>query len=733
MLKSLFILLLAIPLIAEELTLEKIHSDSGLSGQSLWSPKFSPNGRFVTYLQSRPDNARHYDLWSYDIITGHRTRLVNSDDLFEGEEVLSDEEKARRERMRINATGLVSYQWAKDNSGILFPLAGDLFYFELLTRKSKQITNTEEFELDAKLSPDGTMVAFVREQDLFVIELDTGEETAITSGGLGPVKYGMAEFVAQEEMNRHTGYWWGPESKYIAFTRVDESQVNIIRRNEIYQDRIDIIEQRYPKTGQANAMVKLVVADLAKGTVNWISLGHDTDSYLPRVQWTPSSEKLTYQWQNRNQGSLDLYEVDHQSDQSKVLVSERSLTWINLHNDLHFLADDGGIIWTSERTGFNHIYHVKGGKLNSLTSGDWPVGEVVSVDEKNGWIYFTGWIESPLENHLYQIPIQGGPPKKISKRPGWHKITFSKDSSHYFDSYSNDKQPTQVSLHRADGTLIDYLLPNKLNDRHPLTPFLDDWIDPVFGTLKTEDGVDLHYKLFKPKGEVPEGGFPAIVYVYGGPGSQQVRKSWSRRHLWTQYLLKKGYAFFVLDNRGSANRGKAFEDHIYKQLGDIELKDQLIGAKWLKKQDWIDGSRVGIHGHSYGGYMTLMAMFKAGDVYACGISGAPVTDFRLYDTHYTERFLSTPQKNPKGYDATSVLTYSEGLKGDLLLYHGMADDNVLFTNATMLVSKLQKEGKLFEFMAYPGAKHGISGPQRQLHLFRTMEDFFDRKIGSRWK
>ena len=440
---------------------------------------------------------------------------------------------------------------------------------------------------------------------------------------------------------------------------------------------------------------------------------------------------LSFQWQSRNQGSLDLYEVSHKRNSSKILIEERSLTWINLHDDLHFLKKDQSFIWTSERSGFNHIYHVRDEKLTQLTKGDWPVSEVVSVDEKNGWIYFTGWIESPLEKHLYRIPLSGGPPKQISKRPGWHNITFSKDNSHYLDSYSNDKQPTQVSLHRADGTLLDYLLENKLDDKHPLAPFLDDWIDPVYGSLKAEDGTDLHYKVYKPNTPMPESGYPAVFYVYGGPISQRVRRSWTRRNLWAQYLLQKGYAFFILDNRGTANRGKDFENLIYKRLGDIELKDQLVGANWLKEQDWVDGSRLGIHGHSYGGYLTLMAMFRADDVFSCGVAGASVTDFRFYNTHYTERYLSTPQDNPKGYAASSVLNYTDGLKGDLLLYHGMADDNVLFKNTTMLMSKLQQEGKLFELSAYPGAKHGISGSKNQLHLFRTIEDFFDRKIGSR--
>ena len=721
---------------AEKLTLEAIYTSPSLSGPSLRSPEFSPDNKLVTYLQNRQDDKKRFDLWAYDLETKKHDLLVNSDDLLEGEEILSDEEKARRERMRISASGIISYQWDHLGKSLLFPLGGDIFHYTLASKESRQLTKTDAFELDAKFSPDSKQVSFVRDQNLVILDLVSGKETTLTTDGKGPIKNAKAEFVAQEEMDRHTGYWWSPDSTSIAYIQFDESPVTEVQRNEIYADRIKIVNQRYPYTGENNVTVKLGIVTLADQKTNWLDLGKETDIYLPRVQWGVTSNQLTYQWQSRDQQQLELRSFNRNTGKTKVLVKEESKTWINLHEDLHFLKD-GSLVWTSERSGFKHIYHVKHGKTKALTNGEWQVHQIESIDEEKGYLYFSGWITTPVERHLYRIPLDGSATTdakniiRVTKESGWHNITFSSDSSHYFDHYSNVKQPTQISLHQADGTHLEFLLENKLDAKHPLRPYLKDWIRPAFGTLPSRDNTPLHYRYYRPRTEMPKDGYPVIVYLYGGPnGGQQVRNAWSTHHLWAQYLLGKGYAVFTLDNRGSPNRGKQFEDVIYKKLAQNELYDQLAGVNWLKQQRWTDNKRFGIHGHSYGGYMTLMAMFRLGNTFAAGASGAPVTDFRLYDTHYTERYLSTPQKNEKGYEESSVFPYTSGLQGDLLIMHGMADDNVLFKNTTKLVRQLQDEGKLFEFMAYPGEKHSISDERARLHMMKTMADFFDRKIGT---
>lgn len=719
----------------EKLTLEKIYKGAGLSGPSLKSPQFSPDNKIITYLQSRDDDQKRYDLWSYHLQSQERFRLVNSDNLLEGVEILSDEEKARRERMRIDASGIISYQWDDEGKALLFPLGGDLFTYDLEEKKAKQLTNTEAFELDAKFSPDGKKVSFIREQNIVLLDLASGQESQLTSDGVGTITNGMAEFVAQEEMGRFTGYWWSPDGSKIAFIQYDESTVTEVKRDEIYADRIEIVTQRYPYTGEKNVSLKLGVLTLGSEKPLWLDLGKETDFYLPRVQWGSDSSLLTYQWQSRNQQQLELRGVNPETGKTKVLAKEESKTWINLHDDLHFLKD-GSFLWASERSGFKHLYHVKGKKVTPVTQGEWQVDELESIDEENGFIYFSGWVESPLERHLYRVSLNGDSIEdpelieKISKKHGWHHITFSESGEHYFDSYSSVRQPAQVSLHQADGELVEYLLENKVEEGHPLYPYLEDWIGPAFGSQRARDKSRLYYRYYLPKTEMPEGGFPVIVYLYGGPHvGQQVRNAWSRNNLWQQYLLSKGYALFTLDNRGGPNRGKKFEDAIYKELAQNELQDQLKGINWFKQQSFTNSKRFGIHGHSYGGYLTLMSMFRLGNTYTCGVAGSPVTDFRLYDTHYTERYLSTPQDNEKGYESSSVLPYTSGLQGDLLIMHGMADDNVLFKNTTKLVRKLQDEGKLFEFMAYPGEKHGISDENAHLHMMKTISDFFDRKLG----
>ncbi|WP_406667139.1 S9 family peptidase [Gallaecimonas sp. GXIMD1310] len=727
-------LLAAAPLTAQDLTIERIFSDPDLAGAELREPAFSPQGELVTFLKGRSDDANHLDLWAYNVQSGQLRRLVNADDLHQGSENLSDEEKARRERQRLFASGIVEYHWSHNGKALLFPLAGDLYYYDLTTHKARQLTQTDAFELDAKFSPDDKKIAFIRDQNIIVLDLATGKEQALTRDGHGPIKNGMAEFVAQEEMDRLTGYWWAPDSQKIAFLQVDESPVPEVVRNEIYADRIEFIKQRYPAAGEHNVSLKLGVINLPDAKVQWLDTGSDKDFYIPRVNWSHNSNLLTYQWQSRDQHRLELRAVELDIQKTTVLVTEQANTWVNLNEDLRFLKADNSVIWASERTGFKHLYHLLNGKLLPLTKGNWQVNKLEKVDESSGWVYFTGWLSDPKERQLYRTRLDGSTataPQQISLQPGWHSITFSEDASHYLDLYSNFNQPPQVSLHQAGGSLKGFLVENRQDENSALAPYRTSWVEPEYGTLTAEDGKALYYRVFKPTTPMPEGGYPAIIRVYGGPTAQLVVNAWSNSNLWTEYMVSRGYVVFQLDNRGSENRGKAFEDVIYQHLGDLELKDQVVGANWLKQQNYIDGRHIGIYGHSYGGYMALMAMFKASDTFAAGVAGAPVTDWHLYDTHYTERYLNTPQANPKGYQASSVFPYSKEFKGELLIYHGMADDNVLFTNTTRLIKQLQDQGKLFEFMAYPGAKHSLYGKATRIHQYKTITRFFDRSIGQR--
>ncbi len=715
----------------EQLTIERIYSSPSLHGQTPKSLKFSPDGSRVTYLQGKSDDLYRYDLWEYNIASKENRLLVDSQSLFSGTENLSDEEKARRERQRIYGFGIMEYQFSRDGSALLFPLNGDIYYYHLATKKAKRLTETKAFETDVKFSPRGNFVSYIREQNIYVLNIESGDERQLTKDGGGAIKNGMSEFVAQEEMARMTGYWWAPDEKHIAFLRVDETPVQTVVRNEIYAEKIDLIEQRYPATGTNNVHIKLAVTDVKGKRKRFVDIGDNKDIYIPRVKWLKDSKKLSYQIQSRDQKTLTLHTYELKNRREKSLLTEKSDHWINLHKDLTFLSDNKTFIWASERDGFKHLYHytLKGELIAQLTKGEWVVDALSHVDEKSGWVYFTGRADTPLERHLYKVPLSGKSPEhvqRITERNGFHSINFSATSENYIDSFSNTNTPKQVSLHLANGEHVTWLAENAVEPEHPIAPYYDELVMPEFGSLKSEDGqANLYYKLYKPKNMQPGKKYPVIVRVYGGPHAQRVTNSWQGADM-TQYMLQQGYIVYQLDNRGSNYRGTAFEFPIYETLGQIEVADQITGVKFLHTLPYVDKERIGIFGHSYGGYMALMTMFKAGDYFKAGVSGAPVTDWLLYDTHYTERYLNHPKVNAAGYEQSSVFPYIAGLSGPLMVYHGMADDNVLFTNTTKLIKALQDEGKLFELMTYPGSKHSMRGEKVKVHLNKTIMDFFNR-------
>ncbi|PCJ48311.1 MAG: S9 family peptidase [Gammaproteobacteria bacterium] len=728
LLSCLLIFAYATSINAKKLTVERMFSSPSLTGASVRGLKISPDGSRVTFLKGKDTDYERMDLWEYNIASGKTRLLFDSDDLHSGKEVLSDEEKARRERMRLSGTGIVSYQWSSDGKALLFPLGGDIYYYKVGNKKARKIINTPEFETDSKFSPKGNFISFIRDQNLFILQIETGNETQLTQDGKGPIKNGMAEFVAQEEMDRMTGYWWSDDESKIAFTRVDESPVEEVTRTEIYAEEVKSVTQRYPFAGKANVEIALGVIGIDSKIVRWVDLGKNKDHYLPRVKWTKNNSKLSYQWQSRDQKHLVLNEFDWQSQNNKTLLEEKSKTWLNLHSDLRFLKD-GKMIWASEKDGYKHLYlHQADGKLiKQLTSGKWVVNSIVNIDEDIGVIYFTGRKETPLERHLYSVSMKTGKLNKITKRSGFHTITFSKDSKSYIDRYSSITTPPQVSLHDVAGNHLTWLSENKIDKAHPLFDYIGDFIEPELATFQTEDKTTLYYRLYKPADFDPKKKYPALVYLYSGPRAQMVTNSWQR--YFVQYMAQQGYAVFTVDNRGSNYRGKKFEDHLYRAMGDIEVKDQVNGVKFLHSLSWIDRDKIGVHGHSYGGYVTLMAMFKSPEYFKAGVSGAPVTDWALYDTHYTERYMGTPENDSKAYEDSSVFPYATQLVGPLLIYHGMADDNVLFKNSTKLYKVLQDNNIQFMTMDYPGKKHSIRGKKTQMHRLNMIRGFFDLHFG----
>ena len=715
------------------LSIERIFSSPGLDGTAPRSPSISPDGQRVTFLRGKQDDFERLDLWEYHIASGETRMLVNSDDLHQGDEKLSDEERARRERMRLSGTGIVSYTWSNDGKALLFPLAGDAFYYRLGNGNTepsiKRLLETDAFETDLKLSPKGNFISFVREQNLYILNIESGKETAITQQGGGEIKYAMAEFVAQEEMSRLTGYWWSSDEQQIAFTRVDESPVEVITRSEIYADSITTIKQKYPLAGTNNVLVTLAVQNIESGKRDWIDLGENKDIYLTRGQWAKDSKHFTFQVQSRNQQSLTLLAYDTENKRSRPLITENSKTWVNLHDGLTFLDDKKHFVWMSERDGFNHLYlyHLDTGLVRQLTQGKWVVTSLDAIDQASGTIYFSGRKDTVIENHLYKVNLSGGETTRVSQREGFHDVRFSANGDIYVDKFSTVNTPSQLSVHRNSGEILTWLQENALDAEHPLSPYTQQWVKPSFGTLTTSDDETLHYRLYKPK--KISGKHPVIVYVYGGPGVQVVNNRWAgSRGLMMQYWVNKGYVVFSVDNRGSKYRGKAFEDALYLKMGDVEVRDQIEGVNYLRTLPFVDGERIGIYGHSYGGYMTIMSMFKGAEYFAAGAAGAPVTDWRLYDTHYTERYMGNPNEVDDAYTAASVFPHAINLKNPMLIYHGMADDNVLFTHSTKLYKHLQDLALPFEVMDYPGKKHSIRGKNTQIHLFSTITNFFERNL-----
>ncbi|WP_438270833.1 DPP IV N-terminal domain-containing protein [Shewanella metallivivens] len=713
------------------LTIERIHASPALAGASPRGLALSPDGKRVTYLSSRADNQHFYDLWQMNIATGERSILINADLLASGE--LSDEEKARRERQRIYGEGIMEYFWSENSQSILIPAAGQLYLYDVASNKVTELNTGEGFATDARLSPKGHYVSFVRDQNLYVLALDTQKVSALTTDGKGPIKNAMAEFVAQEEMDRMTGYWWAPDESAIAFTRIDESGVELVTRNEIYADGIKLTEQRYPYAGKANVEIALGVVSLQDKSINWIDLGKQKDMYLPRVDWLPDSKHVFFQWQSRDQQALDLrIAAVSQPEQANTVIEERSKAWVNLNNDLHFLKQQSAFIWGSERDGFNHLYlfDLQGKLLKQLTQGDWAVDVLEFVDEASGWVYFSGRKDSVIERHLYRVNMNIGVEsiERISQTAGMHDAVFADKSPVYLDYFNSLQQPPQISLHNDSGKLLAWVEQNEINETHPLYDVAGLWQMPEFGQLKAEDGQPLMYRLFKPVPFDANKKYPVVVRVYGGPHAQLVVNSWSEADYFTQYLLQQGYAVFQLDNRGSAHRGTEFEYVIYQNMGDAEVNDQKVGVDYLRSLPFIDAENVAIYGHSYGGYMALMSQFKAPDYFKAAISGAPVTDWRLYDTHYTERYMGNPDTNKQGYDASSILPYVKNYQSGLLMYHGMADDNVLFENSTRVYKALQDEGKLFQMMDYPGSKHSMRGEKVRNHLYKSLAAFLDQQL-----
>ena len=688
---------------------------------------FSPNDTLLTYLYG-PDQSPIRQLYSLDTNTGESRVIQASVDPDAVE--LSLEEQLLRQRQRQLGEGIVRYSWAGKRDVILIPAHSGAYVKDDIHSPARLLVSSDSGSiLNPQLSPDGSMVAFVRDAELYVASVDGGETRQITHGARGTGKtHGLAEYIAQEEMQQLTGFWWSKDGSHIAFKEVDETHIPTYRI--VHQGSGDTgasaqEDHRYPFAGEPNAKVRLGVVSTSSLETVWMDLGDDEDIYLARVAWMPDGS-LCAQIENRKQTRLDLVRFDISTGIRTTLLTETSDVWINLHDMLRPL-DDGGFVWASERTGFMHLYlyNAHGNLVRQLTDGDWVVDSLEGVDQEARIAYFTSSEDGPTERHLYRVSLDGGKIERVTYECGTHLVTLDHGYRNFIDVFSSVDTPPTVTLRPLeDGSILHTI-------HEPDDPRLKtlDLAPPELVTILSRDGDTLHGSMYRPPSEFGPGPYPSVVYVYGGPHAQIVSNQWSMTcAMRVQHLRSQGYLVFSLDNRGSARRGLAFEGDIKHNMGDIEVRDQVDGVRWLIDQGLADPDRVGVYGWSYGGYMALMCLSRAPDVFTMGVAGAPVTHWDGYDTHYTERYMGTPKSNPEGYRESSVMANIDRLEGSLLIVHGLIDENVHFRHTARLINSLIRARKPYELLLFPDERHMPRSLEDRVYMEDRISEFFERNL-----
>ncbi len=605
----------------------------------------------------------------------------------------------------------------------------DYYVYNIAEGSMKKISHNGKQRLTT-FSPDGKMVAFVRDNNLFVYTIATDEEKQITTDGkLNNIINGTTDWVYEEEFGITQGFYWSPDSKKIAFFRFDESKVkeyNMQMWGGLYpQDYIF----KYPKAGEDNSVVDVMIYDLPTAKTLKLDIGSENDQYIPRMQWTRDANTLCVMRMNRLQNHMELLLADATTGSLRTLYTETDKAYVEVPSTLQFLGDGKQFLINSEKNGFNHLYlyDLNGNLVRQITQGNYDVAEVCGIDEKNGRIYFTSHESSPINTDLYSIDFKGK--KKVNlggARLGTYNAVFSEGCKYYIQIFSDANTAPIYTLHDSKGRLV-----NTLQDNAALQEKIQQYGAgrKEFGSLTTDEGVQLNYYTIKPADFDGSKKYPLLIYVYGGPGNQQVTNSYGYSdYFWYHMLAQKGYVVACFDGRGTGGRGAEWKKVTYKNLGHYECKDAIAVARWFGKQSWIDAERIGIWGWSFGGYLSSLSILKGHDVFKTAIAVAPVTTWRYYDNIYTERFLQRPQDNAKGYDDNSPINFAHLLEGNYLLVHGTGDDNVHVQNAMDLVTALEKADKQFEFRLYPNKNHSIYGGNTRLNLYRLMTDFLERKL-----
>lgn len=700
--------------------------------EDIWTGAFRTEGMDALHSMK---NGQQYSVLNFD-----RTSGTTSIDVY-------DYKTLKKVKTLVNSNQLEAipnfsdYTFSEDESNIL--LATDvtrifrrssLGTYYVYNTKTKDLSLVAEEQIqEATFSPDGTKIAYGYKNNLFVKDLNSGTTTQITfDGEKNKIINGITDWVYEEEFGFVRAFEWNAASDKIAFIRFDETQVPEFSM-DVYGSALYPTQDvfKYPKAGEANALVSLHLYELKTDTVTEVKVNKDyTDFYIPRIKWTNDPDVLSAHYLNRHQNELDLWFIDAKNQTATLVLEERDVAYVDVTDNLTFLKDNS-FIWTSEKDGYNHIYHYskEGDLINQVTKGNWEVTSYYGYDEKSHRIFYQSTENGSINRDIYSIKLNGRDKERLTKSEGTNRASFSADFSYFINTFSNASTPPEYTLNDAKtGDLI-----KSIKDNDKLSETLLDYktSKKEFSTIHV-NGNDLNMWMIKPADFDASKEYPLFMYQYSGPGSQSVSNTWnSVNDYWYQYLAQKGYIVACVDGRGTGYKGADFKKVTQKELGKYEVEDQIEAARQLGKLPYIDASRIGIWGWSYGGFMSSNALFKGNDVFKMAIAVAPVTSWRFYDSVYTERYMTTPQENPSGYDDNSPINHVDKLKGDFLLIHGTADDNVHVQNTMRMVEALVQANKQFEWMIYPDKNHGIYGGNTRLHLYTKMSDFIDRTLGDK--
>jgi len=652
----------------------------------------------------------------YDIKTGEQTST-----LFDGDNMSDIDIKIDGYTLSDDESKILI---AVDRESIYRRSAKAYYYIYDRNKASLHSVFDDDKVLSATFSPDGNKVGYAWQNNLYLLDINTGETSAMTfDGKKNEIINGICDWVYEEEFSFTKAFFWSPDSRRIAYIRFDESAVKEFTMTNYKGGLYPEYETfKYPKVGEANAKVSVHVYDVESEESTEIQIGDLTDMYIPRIKWTKDPNHLCVFKMNRHQNHLQLYNVDVENAAAEIILDEKNKYYIDVTDDLTFLDNGKQFIWSSEESGYNHLYlyNINGDKVRALTKGGYDVTSFYGVDEKRNRIYFQTAQKSPMERHVYEANLNGGEIKNLTNKSGTNSAQFSSTYDFYTWTNSDINNPATYGIYNRKGRLV-----RNLEENESMRAVTNQEAQPAeFFNFKTSEGVDLNGYMIKPADFNTDNEHPVLMYVYGGPASQTVRDSWQgQNYWWFQSLAQKGYIIVSVDGRGTGARGEEFRKMTYLTLGKFETIDLIESAKYLGGLSYIDADRIGIFGWSYGGFMASHAILQGNDVFDTAIAVAPVTNWKWYDTIYTERFMRTDDENPDGYEDNSPITYADRLKGSYLLVHGNSDDNVHFQNSAEMAAALIKANKQFDTYFYPNRNHGIRGDNARLHLYTKMTDF----------